>query len=280
MTGHRRPQPDGPRPGTTPGSVARRRQPETGSSTPRSLRGDVPGHGAHAGSSQPEPRPAARPRRAPRSGAFILGLVGPTGSGKSTVAQALDADGARVLDADRIGHDVTDHDVEVRTALVQEYGADVYTADGHLDRRMVAAKVFADPAALTRLNLLVHPRILRRLRESLAEAEREGFTGLIVVDAALLLDWGFERECDAVLAVVAPPEVQRARLMAARGWTREQADRRLARARSNEAFTALADETIVNDRRPDDATVAARAAIARLRARRTQALTGSDGADA
>lgn len=209
-----------------------------------------------------------QPRRAPVPGVFVLGLVGPTGSGKSTVAKALVADGARVLDADRLGHDITDRDPEVRAALIADYGADVYRADGTLDRARVAARVFEDPAALTRLNLLVHPRILRRLREGIGEAEREGFRGVVVVDAALLLDWGFEKECDAVLAVVAAPELQRARVMSARGWTREQADQRLSRARSNESFAALADVTIVNDGRESDATASARAAVARLRARR------------
>ncbi len=203
----------------------------------------------------------------------MLGLVGPTGSGKSLVARVLAADGARVLDADRMGHEITAGDPEVRTALAAEYGADVYRPDGSLDRRRVAAKVFDDPAALTRLNLLVHPRILKRLREGLADAAREGFAGTVVVDAALLLDWGFERECDAVLAVVAPPAMQVARLVAARGWTEDEAQQRLARARHQEAFVALADETLVNDRGEAEAAEGARAALARLRARREVAGT-------
>jgi dephospho-CoA kinase len=201
----------------------------------------------------------------------VVGLVGPAGSGKSTVARALGEAGARVLDADRMGHDITDHVPEVRAALADEYGADVYRADGTLDRRRVAAKVFTDPAALTRLNLLVHPRILDRLRAAIAAATLERFGGALVVDAALMLDWGFERECDAVIAVVAPAPVQIARLVAARGWTEAEARQRLERARSNQAFADLADEVIVNDGSETDAAAAARAALDRLFARRAGA---------
>ncbi len=212
--------------------------------------------------------PPSRPRRAPVTGPFVVGLVGPAGSGKSAVARALAADGARVLDADRLGHEVTASDPEVRSALSAEYGRDVYAADGTLDRRRVAAKVFADPEALRRLNLLVHPRIVTRLRALIADSTREGFQGVLVVDAALLLDWGFERECDAVLAVVAPREQQLARLVATRGWSEGEARSRLANARSNEAFEALADEVVLNDRSEAVAAAAASAALARLLAGR------------
>jgi dephospho-CoA kinase len=212
-----------------------------------------------------------RSRRAPAPGPLVVGLVGPTGSGKSTVARALGESGARVLDADRIGHEITDRVPEVRSALAAEYGADVYRADGTLDRRRVAAKVFSDPAALTRLNLLVHPRLLERLRAAIAAATHEQFTGAVIVDAALLLDWGFERECDAVIAVIAPVPLQIARLVAARGWTEAEARQRLERARSNSAFADLADEVIVNDRSEAEAAAAARTALSRLFARRAGA---------
>jgi len=219
---------------------------------------------------------SARPRRPASAGTpFVLGIVGPAGSGKSTVARALAGPDVRVLDADRMGHDIVNNDPAVRAALAAEYGAAVYFADGTLDRARVAAQVFDDPAALARLNALTHPRILSSLRAQLAEAAAAGFTGTIVVDAALMLDWGFERECDAVLAVVAPRESQLARLKASRGWDENEVRRRLARTRSNDDFAALADEVVVNDRGEADAVAAARAALARLRARREAAKGGA-----
>jgi dephospho-CoA kinase len=209
---------------------------------------------------------AARPRRAAgtRRPPFIVAIVGAAGSGKSTLARALAGPGTRVLDADRFGHEITNGDASVRAALSAEYGPGVYRADGTLDRARVAARVFTDTAALARLNALVHPRILDRLRAGIAGAEGEA---TVVVDAALLLDWGFERECDAVVAVVAPRALQLERLRRARGWSEEEASRRLANARSNEQFAALADETVENATDEATAVQAMRAAVGRLRAR-------------
>lgn len=190
---------------------------------------------------------SARPRRQGTSdGLVIVGLVGRAGSGKSTVAGLLAALGARVIDADQLGHEVTDSDPVVREALLREYGPAVYLDDGRLNRRLVAAKVFADPGALERLNSLVHPRILKRIRERIAALLAGGYRGAVVVDAALMLDWAFERECDAVLAVVAPTEAQVERLVRSRGWTPADAKRRLASQRTNEAFVAAADAVIEN----------------------------------
>jgi dephospho-CoA kinase len=213
----------------------------------------------------------SKPRRPPADdGLLIVGLVGRAGSGKSSVARALAARGARVLDADRVGHEVTDRDPDVRTALLAEYGPAVYLEDGSLNRRLVATMVFSNPDALAALNRLVHPRILQRLRSQLSAILAEGFRGPVVVDAALMLDWAFERDCDAVLAVIAPEEAQVARLVAARGWSEAEARRRLAAQRPNAGFAAAADEVIDNQGTEAELVAAAGEALERLQAARAR----------
>lgn len=213
--------------------------------------------------------PTIRQRRpATDDGLLIVGLVGRAGSGKSTVARVLAEHGAVVVDADQLGHVVTDTDPEVRTALIAEYGPQVYTAAGALDRRVVAAKVFRDHSALQRLNALVHPRIAARLLAQADMLRAQSWRGTALVDAALMLDWGFERHCDAVLAVVAPEEVQVDRLMRSRRWSDADARARLRVQRTNEAFAAAADEVLVNEGSEEQLQAAALAAVARLAARR------------
>ncbi len=212
--------------------------------------------------------PVARRRSHPTDALLIIGLVGRAGSGKSTVARMLEARGALVLDADRLGHDITDTDPEVRAALIAEYGDGVYREDGHLDRAQVAARVFADPVALQRLNHLVHPRILRRLHHLLLQLSEQHEPRVVVVDAALMLDWGFEAACDAVLAVTAPEPQQIARLVSARGWTPEQARARLANQQPHAYFERVADEVLVNDGSEEQLRAATDAALSRMLARR------------
>jgi dephospho-CoA kinase len=187
------------------------------------------------------------PDRAESRSVFVLGVVGRAGSGKSTVARVLAGASGVIVEADRIGHEVTDRDPDVRAALIRSYGEDVYRADGALDRARVAARVFADPAALAELNALVHPRIVQRIRERIAASRRAGQPSVVVVDAALMLDWRLEEDCDAVVAVVANADAQIERLRESRGWSDAEARARLDVQRSNEAFEAAADAVIRND---------------------------------
>ncbi len=197
-------------------------------------------------------------------GLLIVGLVGQAGSGKTTVARAIEREGAAVIDADALGRDIVNDDPDVRAALAAEYGDDVYGPSG-LDRARVAGVVFRDAGARERLNRLVHPRIVDRVRAELNALRRRGFRGTVVVDAALLMDWGFERECDAVIAVVAPRAAQLERLRAQRGWSAEDASLRIGVQRSTAALTAAADVTLDNAGRPEDLERRASEAVRRLR---------------
>jgi dephospho-CoA kinase len=209
-------------------------------------------------------------RAAAGDGLFIVGLVGRAGSGKSAVAHRLAEDGATVIEADLVGHEVTDQDPEVRAGLAREYGEDIYLPDGRLDRERVAARVFRDPEARARLDRLVHPRLVARLKERLEQLRGRGTRGVVALDAALLLEWGLERDCDAVIAVTASPSEQVRRLVRSRGWTEAEARSRLGAQRTDEAFSAAADVTLDNSGSIEDLALRARAAVAALRAARSE----------
>lgn len=148
---------------------------------------------------------------------FILGLTGSVGMGKSTVAAMFEALGVPVFDAD----------AEVRRmqgpggALVRPIEAAFpgTTGPGGIDRAKLGEAVFADPAALARLEAIVHPAVRAARREFLAEHAGEK---LVLLDIPLLFEKGGAGEVDAVVVVSAPPEIQRARVLARPGMTPER----------------------------------------------------------
>ena len=131
----------------------------------------------------------------------VLGLVGPIGAGKSAAAGLLADRGARVIDADRIAHEVLAEPRVVR-ALVKRWGPSV-APKGRVNRSAVAGRVFADDAERRFLEDLVHPPVIKTIRAAIREARRKG-EALVVLDAPLLVEVGLHKECDAVLYIDAP----------------------------------------------------------------------------
>src|SRR5262249_44814424 len=142
-------------------------------------------------------RPASRLARtialpsARMAARLVIGLTGGIGSGKSTVAAMLADLGADVIDTDKVGHDVYRPGTPGFVQVVEAFGRDVVAADGTIDRRALAARVFGDPAALARLNAIVHPLIGFAVRDWLTRAQAERRKTPIVVEAPVLMEAGW-----------------------------------------------------------------------------------------
>jgi dephospho-CoA kinase len=171
---------------------------------------------------------------------MLIGVLGGIASGKSVVAARLSQLGAEILDADRIGHEVLEKP-EVKAALTQRWGTQILDGRGRVDRGRVARLVFAappqGPEELAFLEHWTHPRIGQRLQQRLAELARDGRVTAAVLDAPVMIKAGWDKLCDRILFVEAPPEqrLARARL---RGWSeteyaaREAVQESLAEKRS------------------------------------------------
>jgi dephospho-CoA kinase len=175
----------------------------------------------------------------------VIGLSGGIGSGKSTVASILAELGAHVIDADRIGHEVYRPGTDGFRRVVEEFGPGIVGADGTIDRAALGRIVFADPAALGRLNAIVHPLIVEELARRVAAA-REGERP-IVVEAAILAEAGWRSLFDRLWVVSVRPETAIARVVASRGLTRADVEHRIAAQMPDAERRRLADVVIENE---------------------------------
>ncbi len=175
--------------------------------------------------------------------AFVIGLTGPMGAGKSTVGAMLRELGAKVLDADALVHDEQLRGTVGYSAIVQQFGTKILDEEKEIDRTKLAAEVFGDPMKLQRLERILHPRVISRVLEARAMLSDDA---VLVVEAIKLLEGDLRKVCDRVWVVVAPRETMIERL-AARGMRPREAELRLSNQLSEERFRAAADTVIVND---------------------------------
>lgn len=155
------------------------------------------------------------------------GLTGGIACGKSTVAAMLREFGCAVLEADPVAHEMIEPERPAFTEIVREFGSGVLEPGGRIDRAKLGAIVFADPEKLSRLNRIVHPRVFEELELRLGELARPGGPPVAIIEAALLIETGYDRRLDRLIVVWCRPEQQRERL-AARGLSPEQVESRIA----------------------------------------------------
>jgi dephospho-CoA kinase len=172
--------------------------------------------------------PLGPPQAYPSRGAFLLvGLTGGIASGKSTVSRQLGELGSPVIDADLLAREVVRPGEPALRAIVEAFGAEVLRSDGTLDRTRLGALVFADPARRRALEAITHPLIQARRQAELDALAARGHTGLVIQDAALLIEVGGAAHVDRLVVVDATPEVQLERLIGRDRLDRAEAERRI-----------------------------------------------------
>lgn len=180
---------------------------------------------------------------------FVIGLTGGIAAGKSTVARLLGERGAFVIDADLLGHRAYEPGAGAYRGVVEAFGSDVVAEDGSIDRRALGAKVFGKPEELDRLTGIVWPEIRdlaqREIRETADDA-------VVVLEAAVLLEAGWEDLADEVWVVVVDPEVAVERAVARGGLDADAVRARIAAQLSNAERKARADRVIDNSGRAEE----------------------------
>ena len=177
-----------------------------------------------------------------------IGLTGGIGSGKSTVARLLAERGAHVVDADVLAREVVAPGTPGLDAVAEAFGPEVLTAEGALDRPALAAVVFGDPDARSRLDGIVHPLVRARAAELIAGLPPDA---VVVQDIPLLVETGQAGSFDLVLVVEADVATRVARL-ADRGLSEQDARARIAAQASDEQRRAVADVVLHNSGTPEE----------------------------
>jgi dephospho-CoA kinase len=156
-----------------------------------------------------------------------FGLTGGVASGKSTAARMFEKLGAKIIDADRIGHELHAKSSPAYPEIIQEFGAGILDPSGEINRQRLGAEVFTDSEKLRELNAILHPRIVERVEGLAREHARQDPQAVILVDAALIFETGIGGRFSKVIVTWCRPEQQLERLMH-KGLTRQESERRIA----------------------------------------------------
>jgi len=190
-----------------------------------------------------------------RASVPIVGLVGGIASGKSFITEQLKRQGAVVISADQLAHEVLKLP-QVKDEVRGRWGSRVFSSDGEVNRQALGQIVFAPPPdgprELKALEQLTHPKIGALIREQMEKLQAQTTAAAIVLDVPLLIEAGWNKFCDKVVFVDAPRELRLARA-AARGWTEADFARREATQESLETKRKLADVVIDNSGSPESA---------------------------
>lgn len=174
---------------------------------------------------------------------LIIGLTGNIATGKSAVLRLAETEGALVIDADKIVHDLLNHDAEMQAAIALAFGPDVRREDGRIDRRALGDVVFQDENALHDLELMIHPAVRRIVLEQVHQSD----AAIVFIEAIKLLEGDLAAACDQIWVTRCSPKRQLQRLVICRGLDQETAQQRVEAQPPQNEKVAQADVVIDTD---------------------------------
>lgn len=177
----------------------------------------------------------------------IICLTGGLASGKSTAVRYLADKGAHIIDADVLGHRAYDPGTRTFDQVIETFGPEVRSDAGEIDRKVLGSKVFGNPAALKKLTDIVWPEIRRLAESEIAAIGKADADAVVVLEAAVLFEAGWEDMGDAVWVITVNRETAISRSMARDGAPREAVENRLNAQLSNDERASRADTVIAND---------------------------------
>ncbi len=167
----------------------------------------------------------------------VYGITGGAGTGKSEVIRMLQDDfRGYVIMADEVARELTQKGHVSYCLIVDYFGRDILMEDGEIDRRKLADHVFNNEEALEKLNSMTHPYVKEEIKRQIAEAEASGNYRFAAVEAALLLECGYENICDEFWYVYTKPEIRRQRMKENRNYSDEKVDAVMRNQQPDEVF--------------------------------------------
>ncbi len=158
---------------------------------------------------------------------MVIGLTGSIGTGKSEAARQLEALGASIISADQVGHEAYTPNTEAWQQVVAAFGDTILGKDGEIDRRKLGEIVFSDPSQLEKLNEIMHPRMARMVADKIKVLRSQGVE-VVVVEAALLFEAGWDTLVEEVWVTDSPEQVVIERLKKRNGLSEEEARKRIS----------------------------------------------------
>lgn len=181
-----------------------------------------------------------------KAGPLTIGLTGGPGVGKSEAAKILGSYGAHIINADEIGHDILANNATVKRKLIKLFGKQVVNSDDELIRSAIGKIVFRDAQMMFDFNAIIHPVLLKVLKSRLKEIVAKKRYKLVVVDAALIFEWGIANWFDFILVVDARRDLRLTRI-SKNGLSKYQAGKRISSQIPQKMKKALADYVIINN---------------------------------